>query len=915
MIVLILIAIISLPPFYVQASAEPAQIGDRGLKGDERIISGEYIIKLKDWGDESARNAIFDPSTKIRGDLEKIKALRVEVSEKSRESFLQKIHKNKNVVWVEPNYIIEVESIPNDPLWSEQWSPKKIAADAAWDLGYGSQDVLVIVVDTGVYYTHPDLASNYVAGGYDWVNKDNDPLDDNGHGTHCAGIVAAAINNGEGIAGLAQVKIMAEKFLSSAGSGSSWDAAQAIIHAVDVGKTISNRMILSNSWGSSSSSSAVRDAMQYAYQNGALIVAAAGNSHSSDPFYPAAYPEVISVSTTDLDDNLATFSNYGSTIELAAPGVSIYSTYLNNGYRSMSGTSMACPHVSGVAALLWSRFPGYTNDLVRTVLYNTADDLGQVGWDQYYGYGRVNAYRAVQGGQPHDIRVAEINMPPLIFTRDTVKIGGIIQNIGNNTESNVNVQLIVDNALIATKSISTIQVSEKINLEFDWTPSNTGTYNTTVYALPVEGESSISNNQMSRTASVKDHGQILVVSDDDGTHIAGKETSINEITSALTKNGYSFSVWSESAYGRPSLSTLLEFRLVIWTCGYYWNWAVDQTDADTLMQYLNNGRSILLEGEDVASNHVNDNFLTNVAHASFQIDDVGSSGLTVTELSHPICKEIPPSFSWMTRPLWEDGVAPLDGGKEAVKYTGISYSAVVTSGNGGSGSTVYIAFPVGCLEEDIREKIIVNSVEWLQAPCLVRVESKNPEIVGLKVYVNKIAYLTPASVNLRAGLYCFAVYPTWTDGVSEYVFDHWEDEIGRVISTTILFTYNIQDNRTIYACFRQSTPSCLNISVSEIGNISRGEEFELNVTVTNSGLCPINDLLVKLIHSSNITIRYGELERFNIASISPGQSYTLTWHITCNDIGTLRIIATANGRDQNGCPVVNIVRLNRNVVN
>jgi len=332
------------------------------------------------------------------------------------------------------------------------------------------------------------------------------------------------------------------------------------------------------------------------------------------------------------------------------------------------------------------------------------------------------------------------------------------------------------------------------------------------------------------------------------------------------------------------------------------------------MQYLNNGRSILLEGEDVGLNHINDDFLTNVAHASIKIDVVGSSGLTVTELSHPICRGIPSSFGWMTDPLWEDGVAPINGGKEIIRYTGTSYSAVVTSGNGSSCSTVYISFPVSCLEEGIREKIIVNSVEWLQARCVVKVESKNPEIVGLKVYINKIAYLTPASVTLRAGLYYFAVYPTWTDGVSEYVFDHWEDETGQVISKTIHFTYSVQDNRTIYACFRKSIRSCLNISMSEIGNISLGEEFELNVTVINGGSCPIDDMLIKLIHSSNVAIRYGELERFNIASISPGESYTLTWHITCNDIGTVRLIVTGNGRDENGCPIVNIVRLNRNVV-
>jgi thermitase len=876
---------------------------------DDHIISGEYIVKLKDLEGENSKKTMFDTGAKVGGKLEKIKALKIEVSERIKESFLQKIRKDKNVDWIEPNYLIEIESTPDDPLWSQQWSPRKIGADTAWDIIQGSRDVLVVVIDTGIYYTHPDLAANYVAGGYDWVNKDNDPIDDNGHGTHCAGIIAATTNNGEGIAGLAQVRIMAEKFLSSKGSGSTWDAAQAIMHAVDVAKTISNRTILSNSWGGSSDSSAIHDAINYAYQNGVMIVAAAGNSHSSTPFYPAAYPEVISVSATDSNDQPASFSNYGSTIELAAPGVSIYSTYLNGAYTFMTGTSMACPHVAGLAALVWSRFPAYSRDLVRTILRNTADDLGEVGWDQCYGWGRVNAYKAVQGCQLHDLELAGVAIPPLIFAADLVKINATVQNIGANTESNVTVQLLINNALTSIKSILAISIGERVNLELDWTPASIGSYNITVHVLPVNEESALSNNRIISSASVQEMRHILAVADDDANCFASKGTSLNEITSALTKQGYVFSTWTESEYGRPGLDMLLKFRLLIWTCGDYWNYAVDSADADTLRQYVNNGGSILLEGEDIGLNHFNDGFMNDVAHAISQVDTVGSNGLSPIDSSHLVCEGLPSSISWMTHPPSEDGVTPTTDGKEVIGYTGTSYSAVVTSGNGGSGSTVYISFPLSCLEETIREKVIVNSIRWLQSSCVVKLEPKNPEIVGLKTYVDRMTFRLPTNVTLPAGSYDFAVWPRLNDNLSAYVFDHWEDESGQTISRSIYLTSNIQSNRTFYVSFRKCAPCYLNLSVSKNGNLTRGQEFDLTVTYANVGSSPISDVIVKLIHSLNVQTRTGELENFSITSISPGASGTLTWHITCGDPGIVRLIITANGRDESLCPVTCVVRL------
>ena len=297
----------------------------------------------------------------------------------------------RNVDYVEPNWDSYIDASVNDPRWMYQWGAARIEADKAWNVQKGDSAILVAVVDTGISYDHPDLKTNYVPLGYDWVNNDTDPMDDNGHGTHCAGIIAAALNNSIGVAGLAQVRIMAEKALTHNGAGYDDDLAKAIIHAADQGARI-----ISCSWGSNGESQLLHDAVQYATNAGALVVAAAGNSGTKKRHYPAAYPEVISVTATDENDRPAAFTTYGDWVDLAAPGTSIFSTYLWNSYLSMSGTSMACPYVAGVAALVWSQYPAMSNEQVRNQLLYTADDLGTVGFDVFYGFGRVNARKAVE---------------------------------------------------------------------------------------------------------------------------------------------------------------------------------------------------------------------------------------------------------------------------------------------------------------------------------------------------------------------------------------------------------------------------------------------------------------------------------------------------------------------------------------
>jgi len=310
------------------------------------------------------------------------------------------ISEEDEVVYAEDNAVIEAVFTPNDSNYSQQWGLANIKADEAWDCEQGSSDIKIAVLDTGIDYNHADLDDNYVSGGWDWVNGDSEPLDGNGHGTNCAGIIAAEINNDIGIAGIAQVSIMAEKVLDDDGKGTYWDTAIGVVHAADAGADV-----ISMSLGGKYNSRTLENACQYALDNGCVLVAAAGNDGEKGPDqirYPSRYDTVICVGAIDSSNQRASFSNYGSQMELVAPGVNVLSTNLGGGYVTFSGTSPATAHVSGVAGLIWSEDSGLTNLQVRETMKSTADDLGLAGWDAEYGYGRVNATGYVCSGSNPD---------------------------------------------------------------------------------------------------------------------------------------------------------------------------------------------------------------------------------------------------------------------------------------------------------------------------------------------------------------------------------------------------------------------------------------------------------------------------------------------------------------------------------
>ncbi|MBM3471844.1 MAG: S8 family peptidase [Armatimonadetes bacterium] len=306
---------------------------------------------------------------------------------------LEALERNPNVLRVEPDGECEELGKPQKPPPSGEqlpWGVDQIDAELVHPTNKGA-NVKVAVLDGGIDYNHLDLKANYVAGGYDFANGDNDPMDDNGHGTHCAGTIAAE-DNEIGVIGVApEADLYAVKVLGGGSGQWSW-----LIAGLDW--CVTNGMqVASMSLGGSSPPTLLKDACDNAYNAGIVLVAAAGNNGSGTDTvgYPAKYDSVIAVAATDKRDRRASFSSTGPAVDVAAPGVDVLSTILNNQYGLKSGTSMACPHVSGTVALLLAANPTRTPAQVRQRLIDTALDLRPAGWDSGTGWGRIQADNAV----------------------------------------------------------------------------------------------------------------------------------------------------------------------------------------------------------------------------------------------------------------------------------------------------------------------------------------------------------------------------------------------------------------------------------------------------------------------------------------------------------------------------------------
>lgn len=514
--------------------------------GKTKYAPAEIIVKFKAGvSDEvaSKTNKKHNASVLSVSTRGKFKRLRIPKN-KSIEEMVAIYSQNPNVEYAEPNFIATAHMVPNDPYYAYQWHMDNsvyggINMESAWDVQTGDESVVVAVIDTGVAYENytrkfkqaPDLANTSFVQGYDFVNNDNHPNDDEGHGTHVAGTIAQSTNNNLGTAGVAfNATIMPIKVLNSKGRGYNSDIADGIYFAADNGADIINLSL-----GGPDPSITLENALAYAYGKGVIIVCSAGNEYleGNQPSYPAAYDAYcIAVAATRFDEARAPYSNTGSYLDIAAPGGDLgvdqnedgyadgvlQQTFGNNprdfGYWFYSGTSMAAPHVAGVCALLIAN--GTTDpNLVREAIENTAKDKDPVGWDPGYGHGIIDAYAALNytSNPVHDIAVTNISAPSQTIQGETVSVVATVANQGDFDESfTVTLTDTTTSSVIGSKQQFLIS-NDTQDVTFNWDTADysVGEHMLEAVAGPVAGEEDTADNGITTTISLQEPSHDVAV--------------------------------------------------------------------------------------------------------------------------------------------------------------------------------------------------------------------------------------------------------------------------------------------------------------------------------------------------------------------------------------------------------------------
>ncbi len=442
--------------------------------------------------DAVAGQAFAMAGAKVHHTINQIGVTVLEVPEPALDAVSQALQRTGKFTFVERDFVAHAGATPNDPDFASQWHLSTIQAPSAWNITTGSASAPIAIIDSGADPTHPDLASKLLPG---WnfltgTSNTSDTGANGGHGTAIAGAAAAATNNFTGVAGVSWANpILPLVVLDSSDYALYSDIASAMTYAADHGARIANVSI-----GGPTASSTLQSAVDYAWSKGTVIFAAAMNNSSSTPYYPAACNNVVSISATEPNDTFASFSNYGNWIDLSAPGDSIVTTQLGGGYGSWWGTSLATPIAATVGALALAENPKLSAAALVTLLEQNSDDLGTPGYDLYYGWGRVNAYKAVLAAKnpTGDTTPPTVSITAPLFGA-TVSGTILVQGSATDNVGVTGIELDVDGAAVATTTVSPFAFS------WNTTASANGSHTLTVKAY--DAANNVSSVSVSVTVS------------------------------------------------------------------------------------------------------------------------------------------------------------------------------------------------------------------------------------------------------------------------------------------------------------------------------------------------------------------------------------------------------------------------------
>ncbi|HXI42732.1 MAG TPA: Ig-like domain-containing protein [Bryobacteraceae bacterium] len=436
-------------------------VGSWAQKPLNEHVPGRLLVQTTPGVDASAaEQALARAGARVHHRIDQIGVAVLEVPEQALDAVTKALESSGRFTFIERDFVAHGMATPNDPDFSQQWHLGKIQAASAWGLTTGSATIPIAILDSGADPTHPDLAPKLLPG-WNFVTGTSNTADNGalgGHGTAVSGAAAAVTNNLTGVAGVGwNNTVLPLVVLDSTNYASYSNIASAINYAADHGARI-----ISISIAGPTASSTLQSAVDYAWSKGAVIFAAAGNSGTSTPVYPAACNNVLAISATEPTDTLASFSDYGTWIDLSAPGDSILTTEKGGGYWSCYGTSLATPIAAAVGALALSANPSLTASQLVSLLEQNSDDLGTPGYDQYFGWGRVNAYKAVLAAKSL-ISTADTTPPTVNISAPspTATVVGTVSVQGTATDNVgvMKIELDVDGTAVGTASSSPFSFS------------------------------------------------------------------------------------------------------------------------------------------------------------------------------------------------------------------------------------------------------------------------------------------------------------------------------------------------------------------------------------------------------------------------------------------------------------------------